>query len=315
MKTYTLYLLILCLAVIGCQKDIIGENDPVLKTTENTNLKYLPVELVILYDEQENADSAKIAFSYYNDEGDLASISENYYFPSGQSNDTHHFTYQNNKLHTVGREGEYIELSGPSVHKFNFNGDKASGYETGHWADYVDPFWPTMPPDENGEYPPAPIYWDVEFSDGITTIAWSNNKLAFLQNQYGKLTFNYDNELLTSIQPESGSSFEMQFGTKTYTYENKSYWAKNIKNKDVLILLFRIFDPVEQNPTKICVKWRGNNNTEVLGTNDYTSTYNEDGYPIEICETYSGVRYNTNEPITINTTYKIKYITIPQSNE
>ncbi|MOA04751.1 hypothetical protein D3C78_1243220 [compost metagenome] len=217
-------------------------------------------------------------------------------------------------MHTVGSEGDWIGLSGPSVFTFTFNGDKASGYRSEHWAGYEDPFWPTVPPDENGEYPPAPVYWQLELYDS-TTVAWSNSKLASFKNSNGKLTFNYTNDLLTSIQPETGSSFERQIGTITYSYENKNYWAKHIRNKDVLMLLFnRVFHPLEQNPTKICVKGKDNYDTEILETYEYKSKYNEDGYPIEICETHSGIRHNTHEPFKVNTTYLIRYKTIPQLN-
>lgn len=61
MKTYALYLLMLCFSVIGCQKDIPSENDPALKKGK-TNLKYLPTEMTLFPESEEGVDSTKLFF-------------------------------------------------------------------------------------------------------------------------------------------------------------------------------------------------------------------------------------------------------------
>lgn len=243
----------------------------------------------------------------------MSSIDISSYFDSRVSFYGYTFDYKSNKLHTVNTTDQGSDLWGPPIYTFSFNTDKASGYRTENLAGYVDPFWPTVPPDENGEYPPAPIYWDLVLSDS-TEFVWSNNRLISFKNHIGKLNFSYVNGDLASINPESPSSFELM-GATTYTYDNKNYWGKNIKNKDILMLILSsILHPIDSNPSKICIKKKDSYDVEILETFDYKGKFNEDGYPTEICETRSGIRFNTHEAFKNKITYKIKYKTIPQLN-
>lgn len=211
MKNYALYLLLVCFFVIGCQKDI-GETDVDLKSTKDKNCNkckalYLPVTNTghLLYD--------SIVFNYHDKHGNLSSIRtyNRAYPPANIGLD---FIYdKNNKVSRVQLypRNEFI-LVGYKANKI----DKCEQY-------YVNQSGDTIPTKR----------W---------TFTWNNEVLCklkefdFRQNSERTETFEYksntDASELLSIKLNELYDDELT----SIVYSDKNYWAKDIKNKELLLV-------------------------------------------------------------------------------
>ncbi|MND38249.1 hypothetical protein D3C80_289500 [compost metagenome] len=299
MKTYALYLLMLCFSVIGCQKDI-GEDEIQSKAKKDKCCKckdvlFLPEELNVSSrysrygGDTVTTGISQYKFTYENDQGDLRSIILTY--PDGKK-DTTLFKYKNGLLDTV-----IVLNTGPNelstISKFTFINNQIDTREEFSWDNQNTPS-----------------------SDGTWTFTWNGNKLSSsFYNFLGKLLFEYDQDTIKSVKTEKTPGYEWAYetswGDRYYTSNGKNYWAKNINNKE--ILQYRVpfmAIPSEFDITKVVAIIDNTHpstppqRTEVY---QYDNKYNDACYPIEINETHTG----RDDFPWIKQTIKIKYKKVP----
>ncbi|MNS55071.1 hypothetical protein D3C72_878970 [compost metagenome] len=211
MKNYALYLLFLCLAFIGCQKDI-GETDADLtakkdKKCNKCKVLYLPVNNIghLLYD--------SIVFNYRDKYGNLNSIR------------TYNRTYP--------RANRGLDL----IYDKNNKVSKVQLYPNTHFilvsykADKIDK---------------CEEYYINQLNDTIPnkrwTFTWNNEVLCklkefdFIQNSERIETFEYKSNTNAS-ELLSIKLNELYYNELTSVlYSGKNYWAKDIKNKELLLI-------------------------------------------------------------------------------
>lgn len=262
MKTFSLYLVLLSLSVIGCQKDIDEPSVLSAKNTKNCNckkVKYLPIKV-----EQEGR---VVYFIYLNDEGDLLAIQ------SDLNGLLWHFDYSNDILKEVS-----ISDNNPTddsrLVTIKYTNNLLSEMEFASIHCYEDPYWPVDDPHiacERNTY-------------RKNLFTWTNYKLTTYKKEDELFNLTYENNLLSSIErsPKTNSPGD----TKRLNYHtDKNYWAKDIRNKEVLFALnlgFLSILPIEKDLSSSIDSYDRRNGSvdEVITT--YVSKYNTDGYPVEI---------------------------------
>ncbi|AFD06240.1 hypothetical protein [Solitalea canadensis] len=278
MKNYTLYLLILCLAAIGCQKDI-GEPDADLTTKKDKDCKckkerYLP----LVY--KQRSDS--ISFYYKDDLGNLDRII--------WGRDEWRFTYNGNK--EVDNIKYYFINQLYAEYRFSYSNKKACAFtEIGYVGNYVVDYKIKR---QNGRL--SEIYIKYDHNGIFNDTAW----------------FHYDaNNVLDRYFVGGRNNYDKARLIFSFTTNANKYWANDIKSKELLFLTGVRDTPwifsVENDITNLFISDHRTTEPESIGESYHNTIYNPSGYPsyflkkIVYESDISGTReYSTD----VNITYK-----------
>lgn len=295
MKNYALYLLILCFSFIGCQKDIGDESTPKNKTAS----KYLPVELR-RHEAGNNTHSfgdndgfytlggsadVSIVISYIDNEGNIESIAKKR--PNGEIYDKLLFEYYEGLLYGIVKEN-----SDGEGWSFSYNNGKISSISRVEWQNVPNPDYYGVPPCEN-----CPQFIDELRSVIETTIKWKGNQIDYLENE-GEIDYQYNSECQLYKIISDGSS-------QTFSYSPKNYWAKDIKNKEILSILFPyLFTPTCHDINKI--DYITNSPfPNYYRFSQYSNIYNNDDYPEIINYKHVQPYWNITDSYSIEVIYSI----------
>lgn len=288
MKTYALYLLILCFSVIGCQKDIGNEEKPKNKKAK----KYLPTEIRTISSEviEDNSPKATeswvfpyllrstVKLTYKDDEGNLLKFarwdtvgSEKYY-------QDYEFEYDSSGLmkKVITSNGIFVTR----VYKLYYNNGKLSRIDFAEPRNYGDP-------------------WEEYYYRLHANVYWQGDKIDYYESSRAKYKFKYNTECqLYAI--ECNSDF---YYTTKLTYFPKNYFAKDVKNKEIIYLVLPgLFYPT-------CKDLASITDLSPEAGNFYCkfdNQYNEDDYPIVVktdLKIYNGAFYHTQNQVKVN--YKV----------
>ncbi|AFD06244.1 hypothetical protein [Solitalea canadensis] len=288
MKNYALYLLMLCLAVIGCQKDI-GEPDADLTAKKDKGCKckvlYLPVTL-IRDPLTGDATHDSTVFKYCDKYGNLSSI-KNYDIDYRWRIDSaiqYYFFYNKKK-----------EVS------------KVECY-------YKNKIYFTI----LVEYKADKIYKCTRYSnDNAVTnewiFIWNKDVLKEIKNAT-TLTTIYNFEYKNPDDPAELVHWTVGESSTGIEYSNKNYWAKDIKNKELLFVigLRQSFLPIKKEVLNSDYYSGESNWTSMAETIRLISAdYNEADYPTrsfyEDILYYYGDIYSSGEHQDVSFTTKVKY--------
>ena len=289
MKTLSFYLVLLSLTVIGCQKDIDEPSALSAKNDKNCNCnkaRYLPIKVEergIVY-----------TFNYLNDEGDLSEIKKD--GPNFNDGTKWKFNYKNGFISEIIQSYDDSN-SGPdkiTVQYTNSNLLTEVDFLSLHC--YEDPYWPSDDPHTVCEYESSLKYQFI----------WGNGKLKTYKRGSDLFNITYENNLLTSIERYPKINY---YGDtrRLYYLTDKNYWAKDIKNKELLFTLSLGILPIEKDLTKIIASFVKQDGSIIEEPAVFVSKYNNDGYPVEI--KVSATIFNIDDNTTNTNTYtrKITY--------
>ncbi|MND99378.1 hypothetical protein D3C80_917620 [compost metagenome] len=207
MKNYALYLLILCLAVTGCQKDI-AENEADLTAKKDKNCKckkerYLPV--MILEKSLDFLATDTVRIKYHDKKGNISCVT------SSQRKGAIKFHYNNNnELQRV----DYYDDGYFLITNKDGKLDKCSYYRSDS---------------------PSTPYFDLIFnsseSDTLTVLERYDDDTEYKPRYF----------LYTDVNLPQALTFSYTYSSSEYAYNivsnNKNNWAKDVNNKELLFYI------------------------------------------------------------------------------
>ncbi|AFD08652.1 hypothetical protein [Solitalea canadensis] len=262
MKTYALYLLILCFSVIGCQKDI-AENEADLAAKKDKDCKckilYLPVKRTL-----EDTTALVMRFEYHDKVGNLSLIR------MGKDGGPYLKVYYNDKTEIT--KVEYFEWYGLRYEYLitykNNKIYKCKKYELKNGSSEFQ------------------LEWTLDWNkDALKEVIETNiiEPTYGAQQKYQYLNPKEPNKILSWSVVHPWNSINALYETN-----EKNYWAKDIKNKELYFLIFS--DPSGNvNPARIVPSQKEINNMSSFRRSiDFTydtirvleAEYNEHDYPI-----------------------------------
>lgn len=205
MKTYALYLLMLCFSVMGCQKDI-GESDAELAAKNDKDGKYnkeryLPVMIVDSSLDNSLVDTIRI--SYHDNNGNISCVT------SSRRNGVIKFHYNSdNELHRV----DYYDKGYYLITNKEGKLAKCSFFRTNR---------PSIP------------YFDLIFNstenDTIVVLERFYDATEFRPRYFLYEDINNAKALARSYKDDAGWGYYYDFISN-----DKNYWAKDVKSKELL---------------------------------------------------------------------------------
>ncbi|MNT16646.1 hypothetical protein D3C72_1517590 [compost metagenome] len=244
MKNYALYLLILCLAVIGCQKDI-GENEADLAAKKDKKERYLPVMIVDSSLDYTIPVVDTIHIKYHDNKGNISCVTS-----SSRKNSVIKFQYNsNNELQRVDYYDNGYYLMTYKHGKL----DKCSFYETsGSGSPYFD------------------LLFNVSESDTLTVWERFYGATEFKPRYFFYEDVNNPKALTSTYTYDASWGDYSEIGSN-----DKNYWAKDIQSKELLFYILGIL-PTEKNVISIDL----DDYVTDMRTNYTEFQYNEANYPI-----------------------------------
>lgn len=209
MKTYALYLLILCFAVIGCQKDIgVNEDELTVKKDKDCKCKkerYLPVMIIDSSLDFTIPVIDTIRIQYHDNNGNISCVT------SSKRQGSIKFHYNaNNELQRV----DYYDNGYYLITNKNGKLDKCSFYRNSS---------------------PGSPYFDLIFNSA------ESDTLTVLERYYSDTEYQPRYFIYGNTNLPQALTFSYTYSSAEYTYDivsnNKNNWAKDINNKELLFYI------------------------------------------------------------------------------
>ncbi|AFD08650.1 hypothetical protein [Solitalea canadensis] len=279
MKTYALYLLMLCFSVIGCQKDI-GETEAELAAKKDKNCKckkdrYLP----LVY---KNSQWDSLSFYYKDDLGNLDRIIWGRY--------EFRFTYNGNK--EVDNIKFYSRNQLSIEYRFSYNKKEVCAFtEINYVGNEVIDYKIKR---QNGRL--SEIYFNYNINGASNDTAW----------------FHYNsNNVLDHYFVGGGNDYDKASLIFSFNTNANKYWANDIKSKELLFLT-GIIDipwiyPVENDITNLSISDNRRIERESRHLSYHNTIYNPSGFPLyshKKMEYYSDMSGTLTDSTDVNITYK-----------